>query len=560
MLNAILEIVRKNPQIIVFLALALGYAAGKIKYRGFGLGSTTCVLLVAIALGQVGVTVPDLLKTISFALFTFCIGYKVGPQFFGALRKEGLNYIWISLLVAFTGLAVAILFGKMLHFDKGTTAGFFAGSVTQSAALGTAEGAINHLSIDDAQKQALETNVAVAYAITYIFGTAGGIIFFKIAPKLLRFDLKEEARKLEEKMSGGASISDKPELFSWTKQVELRAYKVVNQDVVGKSAGYIEGLFPGRVAIIKIKHEEKIIDENDGTEVHAGDIVVVSGSPKWMIKGSEIIGPEVDVTTIVDIVGEVLEICVLNPNIAGKTLGQLVKEKVGHGVFLRKITRQGHELPITFETVVSKCDVIQVVGAKDDVERAVKLIGYPERPTSITDLVMVGIGCVLGTLIGLIAIPVAGIPLTLGVGGGVLVAGLIFGWLRAVHPTFGQIPSGGQWILQDLGLNLFIACVGINAGPKAIQAIQTNGMTIFLAGTVLCLMPFILGLFFGKFILKMNPVLLLGALAGARVLTAALNTLQEDAESTTPVLGYAAPYAFGNVLLTIWGSVIVNVM
>ncbi|MFA6379458.1 MAG: TrkA C-terminal domain-containing protein, partial [Candidatus Omnitrophota bacterium] len=253
---------------------------------------------------------------------------------------------------------------------------------------------------------------------------------------------------------------------------------------------------------------------------------------------------------------------VLNSKIVGKTLGELARNqsKIAHGVFLKKITRQGHELPITNDTIISKCDVMQIVGAKEDVERVAKLAGYPERPTSVTDLVMVGVGCVLGTLIGLIAIPIMGIPLTLGVGGGVLVAGLIFGWLRAVHPTFGQIPSGGQWILQDLGLNLFIACVGINAGPKAIQAIQTNGLTIFLAGVVLCLAPFIVGMLFGKFVLRMNPVLLLGALAGARVLTAALNTLQEDADSATPVLGYAAPYAFGNVLLTIWGSVIINVV
>lgn len=560
MLNSILSICRANPQIILFLALGVGYACGKIKYRGFGLGTTTCVLLAALVFGQIGIDVPSLLKTISFALFTFIIGYKVGPQFFGALKKEGLNYVWISVVVAVTSLAGAIIFGKLLHFDQGTCAGFFAGSVTQSAALGTAEGAIKHLAIPEAQKTILDTNLAVAYAITYIFGTAGGILFFKFIPKLMGFNLKEEASKLEEKMSGASVGTDKPELFSWTKQLDLRAFCITNKDVIGKPVSQLESLFPGRVTIEKIKRQNEIITSKPDFIVQADDIVVITGRPKWIFEGSDIYGSEVDVTSIADVVGEILEVCILNSKFVGKTLGELSKSKEARGIFLNRITRQGHELPITNETVINKCDVIQLVGTKEDLEKIVNMLGYPERPTSVTDLVMVGIGCVLGTLIGLIAVPVAGIPLTLGVGGGVLVAGLFFGWLRSVHPTFGQIPSGGQWILQDLGLNLFIACVGISAGPKAIAALQSNGLTVFLAGIILCLLPFITGLIFGKYILKMNIVLLLGALAGSRVLTAALNTLQEDAESTTPVLGYAAPYAFGNVLLTIWGSIIINVM
>jgi putative transport protein len=209
---------------------------------------------------------------------------------------------------------------------------------------------------------------------------------------------------------------------------------------------------------------------------------------------------------------------------------------------------------------VHVCDVIQLIGEKASVEKAVKAIGYAERPSAMTDIITVGIGCVLGTLLGLIVVPIAGIPITFGVGGGVLLAGLILGWLRAVHPTFGQFPNASQWILSNLGLNLFIACVGLGAGPQAVNAFATTGLSVFLAGIVVCLSPFIVGLYFGKYVLKMNPILLLGALTGARVITAALNTLQDDAESSTPVLGYAAPYAFGNVLLTIWGSVIINVM
>ena len=224
------------------------------------------------------------------------------------------------------------------------------------------------------------------------------------------------------------------------------------------------------------------------------------------------------------------------------------------------LTRQGHELPLTQDTMLHKCDVLQVAGPEKDVENFVSYLGYPERPTALTDLIMVGIGCVAGTLVGLIMVPVAGVPITLGIGGGVLVAGLVAGWLRALHPTFGQIPTGAQWIFTDLGLNLFIACVGLTAGPKAVHALQSKGLSLFVAGIILTLVPHISGLFFGRFILKLNPVILFGALTGAGSITAALNALKEEADSTLPALGYTVPYAFGNVMLTVWGTVLVYVM
>ena len=560
MWESIVNVCRNNPQILIFLAIAIGYAAGKLKFRGFSLGPTTCTLLAALVLGQMNVQVPALLKTVAFALFMFGIGYKVGPQFFGALKREGLHYIYISLVTAFVALGVAIILGKLLHFDQGTTAGFFAGSVTQSAAIGTAEGAIGQLSISDAQKATLDANVAVGYAITYIFGTAGTIVFLKMIPGFCRISLKEKAKKLEAKMSGGAASVDKPELFSWSAQLELRAYQVSSRNVIGKTVAELEALFPDRVAVNRLKRADVAMDVEPDMAIQAGDIVVISGHCKQFVKAPEVIGHEVDIGTVTDMVGEVMDICVLNRDVVGRTLGELSKNKQAHGVFLRRITRQGREIPITRDTVVHKCDVFQVIGGRGDIEGVIKLLGYPERPTAITDLVMVGLGITLGTLVGLIVVHVGGLPITLGVGGGVLVAGLVFGWLRSVHPTFGQVPSAGQWLLTDLGLNLFIACVGLSAAVQAVQAFQTTGLTLFLAGIVLSLLPMIAALIFGRRVLKMNPVLLLGAVAGARVITAALNSLEEEAESTMPSIGYAAPYAFGNVLLTIWGSVIVNVM
>jgi len=559
MVNDIIGICRNNPEIVIFLAIAIGYSIGKIKIFGFNLGSTAGVLLTALALGQMNIVVHPLLKTVAFALFIFTIGYKVGPQFFSALKKDGLKYLWLSLFVGIVGLTLAILLGKLFGFDKGMTAGLLGGALTQSAVIGTAEGAIKHLSISATQKVSLESNVAIAYAITYIFGTAGLVVFYKIVPKIMKINLKDEAMKLEESMSGSAASEDSPEFFSWHKRLNLRAYRVSNNNVTGKSVNEVEKLFPRKVAIDKVKRGNQLIDLKPDTTLQSNDIIAIVGNRGELLNANNIIGPEVDDRDITDLIGEILDICVFKKETIGKTLGEISREH-GHGCFLRRITRQGHELPLTRDTVVHKCDILRVAGAKKDVENLIKYIGYPERPTLTTDLVMVGIGCVLGTLFGLLAVKIAGIPITLGVGGGVLVSGLVFGWLRAVHPTFGQIPGSAQWIFTDLGLNLFVACVGLIAGPKAFHALQTTGGSLFIAGVILTLVPHITGIVFGRSVLKLNPVLLFGALTGSGTVTAALNALKEEAQSATPALGYTVCYAFGNVILTIWGVLIVSIM
>ncbi|MBU1026482.1 MAG: aspartate-alanine antiporter [Candidatus Margulisbacteria bacterium] len=557
MVEFIVRLFQDNPQLAVFLAIAIGYFVGKIKFFGFNLGSTAGVLLAALLIGQMDITVYPLLKAVGFALFIFTIGYKVGPQFFGALKKEGVHYIWLSLVVAATALATAVILAKLFGFDRGTAAGLLGGAMTQSSIIGTADGAIKNLAISGAEKAVLESNVAIAYAITYIFGVAGLIVFFKLIPKLLRIDLKKEAADLVAKMSDGPSEeTSSPELFSWQKDLDLRVFELKS---AGKKVSGIEKMFSKKIVIEMIKRADKNIEPQPDFLLQAGDKIALLTDEHQAIEAAKIIGPEVDDGTCCAIAGESVKVCLLNKEIVGKPLGK-INQLYGQRCFLKRLTRAGHELPLTKGTVVNKCDVLEISGSKKDVEAFVNHLGYAERATIMTDLIMVGLGCLIGTLAGLLAVNIAGIPLTLGIGGGVLLSGLIFGWLRSVHPTFGQIPGGAQWIFTDLGLNLFIACVGLTAGPRAWQALQTSGGPIFIAGVILSLMPMIVGLIFGKYVLKLNPVLLLGALTGAGTVTPALNALKESADSSAPALAYAVPYAFGNVILTIWGTIIIHLV
>jgi len=432
--------------------------------------------------------------------------------------------------------------------------------MTQSAVIGTAQGAINQLAgITAAQKTVLNSNIAVAYAITYIFGTAGLVVLFRILPKILRIDLKAEAKLVEKELTGGDEDGEETEFFSWHKSLDMRAYKVANKTAIGKKVSEIEEILEYQLAIDRIKRDGKIVDSKPEMIIEKDDILVLVGRRPEFPVATNMIGPEVDDKKAEDLTGEILSVCVTKKEIIGQKLGSFDR-KITHGVFLRKITRQGHEIPIAKNTIIDKCDVLEIAGSKEDVERLVDLIGYPERPTIITDLITVAAGCFIGTLIGLLAFKVGGIPITLGVGGGVLVSGLVFGWLRSIHPTFGQIPGGAQWIFSDLGLNLFIAGVGLSAGPQALSALKTTGGSIFIAGVILTIFPIMMGLIYGKVFLKMNPALLFGALCGAETVTAALNSVREVADSNVPTIGYTVCYAFGNVILTIWGSVLINIM
>ena len=586
---SVVEFLRSNPSILVFAALAGGYALGKVKVKGFSLGSTTSVLIVGIVLGGLllrkmtigGVALghPNLdmglIKTVSFGLFIFGIGYKVGPDFIGGLKRGGVKFVVVSVFFAVVALVAAALLGKAFGLGRGYTAGLIGGALTQSSVIGTADGALSHLERAEAHGKAkdegkpapkdkpitsdinLQSNVAVAYAVTYIFGTAGLIILLKVIVAVWRVDLQGSAKEAE-KALGQVDVGESWESFQWSNIVSPRAFHVENEQVAGKTVGEIEGsLFPQRVAIDRVRKGEQLIAAiTPDIVVQKGDQVLLVGFETPMIEAGKLLGPETDSRDLRDLVGELLDICLTKKALDGKTLREIV-DGHAHGCFVRHVLRQGHELPFALDMKLYRGDVLQVMGDRQNVEALAKAIGYPERQTDVTDLVTVGVGVVLGTLLGLIAVPIAGIPITLGVGGGVLISGLFFGWLRSLRPTWGSIPTPALWIFIDLGLNLFIACVGLMAGPRAIEALQQAGIDIFIAGVCLTCIPHILTWLFGTYVLRMNAALLLGAMTGAGTCTAALNAIRDDAKSAIPVIGYTVPYAIGNVLLTVWGALIV---
>jgi putative transport protein len=561
-MNYLTQSLRQHQELAVFLTLAIGFFIGRLKIGTFSLGIAVGTLLAGVAIGQLNIQIPAVVKYVFFDLFLFTTGYKVGPQFFRALKKDALPQLAITVVLCLTCLIAAYTAAKLLGYDVGTAAGMLAGAFTESTVIGTASDAIGRVaSISSADKTALINNIPVAYAVTYLIGTAFIVWFLpNVGPKLMRVNLKEEALKLRAKIAA-SSGGVEPETMSAYQALAVRAYQVTSPDLLNRTVGELEARpKEARVFISRVRRDGNIIEADPDTVVRERDIIaVLTRSEMLTARGAEI-GTEVNDKELLSFPIEVLDVVVTNRSFVGKTIVDLAALEFARGVFLKRLARLGESMPFSAATRVERGDVMTLVGATRDVEQAAKNLGYADRQTVMTDMIFVGLGIVLGGFMGLLTVTVAGLPLTLTASGGALIMGLVFGWLRAVHPTFGRIPGSAMWIFDTVGLTVFMACVGLAAGPSFFSGLHKSGLSLVFVGLVIAILPHTVSILFGRYVLKMNPVIVLGACSGAGTITAALRAIQEEAQSDLPALGYTVPYAIGNIVLTAWGPVLVAMM
>jgi putative transport protein len=551
------------PALSLFLSILLGTVIGRFHFKGVGFGSVVGTLIAGMAIGIVGKPeLPELLRWSFFYLFLFSIGYSVGPQFFGSLKKEALPQIVLALVVAVTGLAAVIAVTAVFGFDEGIAVGILSGGMTQSAALGTGLSAIAELPISDEAKSTLMAHGPLADAITYGFGDLGLILFLTwLGPAILRADLKREAKALEQKMAAGKPAGDVPA----GTHFGLRAYRVENANVAGSTLAALEQRFAeARLAVQRVQRGTELLDVSPALALHQGDRLVVSARRLAFSNAEREIGPEVDDPILLSVPLKAAALVVTNPEVSGQTISELAEDPGARGVYLESIQRSTELMPRAPWTVIERGDILRIVGAPDDVERASRRIGFVERDLSKTDLTFVAGGICAGILLGLLKLSAAGITLGLGTAGSILVLGLIGGWARSRYPVFGAIPEPAQRLLMDIGLIVFIAIVGLHAGPHAVEAYRVSGgaffASLFVAGVIVTTVPLTVGAVVGRYVLKLSPLMLLGGLAGAQTCTPGLTALREASRSNVVALAYTVPYAIGNIILTIWGPVVVAIV
>lgn len=544
------------PEIAVLLSLAIGYWVGNKKFGNFSLGAVTGTLLAAIVVGQLGIAVTGPMKSLFFLLFLFAVGYGIGPQFVRGLAKDGLPQAAFAVVMCLFCLVFPVLIAVVAGYDLGAAAGLFTGSQTISAAMGLATDAINRTGLAQDKIQQMLANMPVAYAVTYIFGTVGSaFLLSRILPPLMGIDLKAACKDYESRNRKDDSVA--PVSGTAWHEYELRAYKI-GGSVAGLTIGQLEANFPGRHLFVEgLKRDNKTMEVVSSIKLQAGDILAIGGDHEAVIgelpePGSvfeEVADPEL-VNQSVD---SGVDVFVSRKNVIGKSLGELATWANAHGVFLRSIKRglTGLEIPILATTTLHRGDVITLFGLDKNVRRAAKDVGVIDEKSTSTDVAFMSAAIVIGAMIGAITIKVHGVPITLSTAGGALIAGLIFGWIRSVHPTFGYIPNSTVWFMNSVGLNVFIAAVGLSAGPLFLEGLKQSGISLFLWGIAATSLPLISGALVGRYIFRFHPAILFGCCAGSRTTTAALGMINEKAGSNVPSLGYTVTYAVGNTLLTL---------
>ncbi|ARF72703.1 aspartate-alanine antiporter [Kitasatospora albolonga] len=556
------NIFQPHPELLVFLVIALGFLLGKVRYRTIALGAVTGCLVAGLVLGaQFKIDIDDTVKNLFFIMFLFALGYRVGPQFFRGLKKDGLPQVANAVVVCVTGLLVSWLFASLLGYGPGLGAGLMSGALTQSAAIGVAQDAIGTLpglSADEAKTQ--QNLVAVGYAVTYPLGTIlCAMLLANVLPKLYRRDLAKESADLAAELD---APDESPDEGAGYYEVVLRAYRVDRPDLVGRSVADFEEQqkeLGRRVYLTGVRRDGTVLEHDQSRTLRLGDTVAVSA-----VRGDLVdfdprthVGAEADDVELLGYRTETLHVVVSQKACIGRTVGELRREPFMVGVYIDKLYRAGAAFPYRLSTPLERGDTVILTGPQRLVGPAARALGKPVPTSFATDMVWVGLGIFLGGCIGIPALTAGGVPISLSTSGGGLIMGLVFGYIRGKYPTYGNVPPGAQWFMDTLGLCLFVAVVGINAGPSFTSGLATAGWGLLVFGAVATVVPLIVGFLVGHYIQKIRFPVLMGVLAGGQTTTAAIGAVNETSKSQIPTLGYTIPYAVGNVLLTVWGAVIV---
>ncbi|AYV22279.1 aspartate:alanine exchanger family transporter [Vibrio mediterranei] len=561
----------ENPFVFLFLSLAIGYPLGRITVKGVSLGTTAGTLIVGVALALTSFSVfglkieePGLVSDIFLMMFMYAIGMKVGPQFFSGLARGGLDFVVIGLIVVFSNFAIVVIGAKLMGLEPGYAAGIISGSYTVTAVMGVAQSAITSgafvppagMSADQ-----VSANIAAGYAISYVLSTVLIILLIKYLPSMFGIDPVKAGKDAEKEFSTGDDNEKLPSTFGFSDvgalPIDVRAYKVTHEELVGRSVQDLYKQFPDAV-VLKVVRGDEVLDASENPTLQLGDVIGVRGEYSALIKEGEAdIGNEVDEPRARNVDIEVADIHVGKSEHAGKTIAQLHAE-VGFGVYFKALFRQGHQQPLLPNTTVEVGDVVRIAGSQWCVEQtASQLNSVPIVESTVTETFYLALALLVGYVFGHLSVTIAGIPFALGTSAGCMLTGIVFSFLRTRNPAFGgPMSEGARSFLQDIGLNLFVAVLAATVGPKILASFQgIIVIKIALLGVTAALVPPLLAWLYGLYVRKMNPAILAGACAGGRNSTPAMKGAQDATQSDMPAIGYPVPYALTSVIVLILGYI-----
>jgi len=563
----IFQYLGRFPFAYIFLALAIGYPLGRIKVRGISLGATAgtlvvgvCIALTASAVYGVKIPIPGLVEDIFLMFFMYALGMKVGPQFFSGLARGGIDFVVIGLIVVFTNFLIVFFGCRIVGLEPGYAAGIISGSYTVTAVMGVAQSAISSGAFkipEGLTADMVSANMAAGYAISYVLSSVFIILLIKYLPGMFGHDPVQSAKEAEASFSG-ADTSPLPgtagaSILGFTGK-QIRSFKVEHQELVGQSVQDLFRKYP-QAAVLMVVRGDEVISAKDNPTLQMGDVIGVMGKYSGLMRGSEVVGTEVDEPRARNVEIEVADIVMGKSEYAGKTLEELGRE-IGFGVHLKALFRVGMAIPHLPGTVVEKGDVLRLAGPAWCVSQAAKALkGVAHVESAYTEVAFMSTALAIGFVIGKLSVQISGIPFALGTSAGCMLMGIMMAWLRTRNPDFGGPTSeGARAFLNDIGLSLFVAVLAAGVGPKILSSFRgTVVIWISILGLLGALVPPFIAWIYGYYFRKMNPVMCAGACAGGRNSTPALFGLQDISGSAIAAVGYPVPYALTSAVVLILG-------
>ena len=550
------ESLRQNPELGLLLTLGLGFLLGRLRLGSFQLGPMLGCLIAGVAIGQLGIDAPESLQSLFFLMFLFGLGFRTGPELLQSLRADAWPQIGLSVFLVSCTVAVAWAMARMLNLDGATAAGLLSGAFTSSTAMGSATETVASLGLQPGETDVLLGEITTTYALTYLLGTVLFIWFLtRVGPLLMRVDLRDSCRKTEAALGLEPA---QPMMHSGAPQIVARAYRVP-AELSGIRVAEIEARWPpeARVIVERVRRSDVLMDATPASVLDEGDTVVIAGRPGALLHELSPLVDEVHDPTLLDIPTVSADFVLTRRELSGRTLEEVAREVGARDIFLLRLRRGGRELPFARFTPIKRGDVLSVTGRPGELARVAAQVGFVEYPTSATDLALVGMAMAIGGLIGLLTFRVGHVDIGLTAPVGVLVAGLLIGYLRLLHPRFARMPEASVRLFESLGLASFLALVGLGAGPGIVASVASAGSMLLVASVAIVIVPLAATILVGRFVFGMDPGILLGVCAGAGTSAPALAELERVADSRVPTLSYGFACAIGNVLLAFAGSLLI---
>lgn len=528
-----LMILFKQPIPLLFLTIALGILIGQIPFGKIKLGGSG-VLVAGLLLGHFGFEIPKVFQTLGVVFFVYAVGLKAGPYFFDSLKQSKMAILSMVCLIGVSSAVTVVFVQQTFDIPPDLSVGIYSGAMTSTPALAAAIEVLGN------------SSASVGYGLAYPLGILIVILGVQIFPPLLRIDLKKEEVEFRKKMK--------------MSHIVRTAHLVENKNLTDRALSDVFRDYNIKFRIVRIKRDSKVFTPYSDSALKLGDVVSVVGEEKDLKALSALIGKEVDEKEVPYSEDAASRwVTISSKKFVGRKIGQL---EVGQlfGVIVTRIKRGGIEFVPTSDFVLEASDDVRISGTPKDLQAFDKLVTLDPESLHQTDIFSMTLGLVLGVLVGFLEIPItAKLSLSLGVAGGPLVVGILFGYMGRFGRIVGYMPKAATFLLGEFGLYIFLAVAGCSAGATFVDVLKEQGVMLILAGAIITAVPILVSVLIGYFVLRINFLFLLGLVCGGMTSTPALGVLSSNTKSDVPTLGYTAIYPFAVLVTTLIAQLIASI-